>query len=183
MLRGLTDRPNVQSTLILSRKDGSIIQATGFAAAEKNTTGRWLQTQQVGQEAEGADRKSPGAEASDVVGHEQEEPKPAELLASSIFQFVTYANVLGAALGSTSRNATGPGPEGNPAGSSYGNGPDAFKQEANAEDETERGVSEDEVQLLRLRTKNQEIIIFPDPNYLCCVVQRVGKAGTGHDRR
>lgn len=35
----------------------------------------------------------------------------------------------------------------------------------------------DEVQLLRMRTKRQEIIIFPDTKFLCCVVQAVGKLG------
>lgn len=34
---------------------------------------------------------------------------------------------------------------------------------------------DEDVQLLRLRTKKQEIIIFPDPNYLCCVVQNLAK--------
>jgi hypothetical protein len=30
-----------------------------------------------------------------------------------------------------------------------------------------------------LRTKRQEIIIYPDTNYLCCVVQSVGKQANG----
>jgi hypothetical protein len=34
---------------------------------------------------------------------------------------------------------------------------------------------ESEVQLLRMRTKTQEIIIFPDTKFLCCVVQAIGK--------
>ena len=45
----------------------------------------------------------------------------------------------------------------------------------------EDGVSnavDHELQLLRLRTKAQEIIIYPDQKYLCCVVQSTGKYGT-----
>jgi hypothetical protein len=48
------------------------------------------------------------------------------------------------------------------------------------EGETRRNDSQ--VQLLRLRVRHREIIIFPDPQYLCCVVQRVGKQHSGAPR-
>lgn len=46
-------------------------------------------------------------------------------------------------------------------------------------EEVENSSKEDQVQLLRLRTKRQEIIIYPDSNYICCVVQSVGKQANG----
>jgi hypothetical protein len=38
-------------------------------------------------------------------------------------------------------------------------------------------VGGNEVQLIRMRTKRQEIIIYPDTKFLCCVIQAVGKFG------
>ena len=113
-------------------------------------------------------------------GDTQDKPKPAELLASSIFQFVNNASALGMTLGTVSRNATGQ--DGIPAGLSYAS-TKAPKHDTIADDEPDSRSGEDDVQLLRLRTKHQEIIIFPDPNYICCVVQRVGKAGNPSERR
>lgn len=185
MLRGLTERPNVQSTLILSRKDGSIIRATGIGGSGERgfsaraTTNQWSQAR----ESPGGPEKS---EKDLLAGDKQAESadaqpgaKPVEILASSIFQFVNNANALGCILGATSRDGTrlnGP-----PAMGAREESMDASKGGRTTEEDAENGPSEDQVQLLRLRTKHQEIIIFPDPNYLCCVVQRVGKAGIVHD--
>jgi hypothetical protein len=41
--------------------------------------------------------------------------------------------------------------------------------------DTHEKAGENEVQLLRMRTRTQEIIIFPDTKFLCCVVQAIGK--------
>ena len=49
----------------------------------------------------------------------------------------------------------------------------------NQMEENENTSKEDQVQLLRLRTRRQEIIIYPDSNYICCVVQSVGKQANG----
>jgi hypothetical protein len=49
--------------------------------------------------------------------------------------------------------------------------------EKKTSDVTDKARDESQVQLLRLRIKSREIIVFPDPQYLCCVVQRVGKQG------
>lgn len=173
MLRGLTDRPNVQSTLILSRKDGTIIRATGVDAAEKqNSAGgyQWSTTPsntEVQQETEVKTAEQEDAESK---------LQPVAVLASSIFQFVNNASSLATTLGTTSRHVTG-------AQSGFAAGEPGNKDDGTTEDEVDPKASEDEVQLLRLRTKHQEIIIFPDPNYICCVVQRMGKAGTNAENK
>jgi len=110
----------------------------------------------------------------------EDKPGPTEVLAATIFHFVNSATSLGLTLGSTSRNAASS--EGTVAAGGYGSTANASKSDA-AEEESDSKASEDEVQLLRLRTKHQEIIIFPDPNYICCVVQRAGKAGNTVDNR
>ena len=174
MLRGLTDRPNVQSTLILSRRDGSIIRATGFDAAEKqNNAGgyQWSATQAKAQTQQEVEIKA--GEEGDADGKLQ----PVEVLASSILHFVNNASSLATTLGTTSRQLSGA------QNTNFGSGDSANKDGGPTEDEIDTNAGEDEVQLLRLRTKHQEIIVFPDPNYICCVVQRMGKAGTHTDNR
>lgn len=188
MLRGLTERPNVQSTLILSRKDGSIIRATGIDGPDERIssasvkTYQWSQTREAKGGTEGPDRESVSiSDKPDESADSQESAKPVEILAATIFQFVNNANALGETLGAVSWNgarADGPFTAGD-----YSVGMYPSKKERSSEDDAENGSRGDEVQLLRLRTKHQEIIIFPDPNYICCVVQRVGKAGVAHDRR
>ena len=185
MLRGLTDRPNVQSTLILSKRDGSIIRATGITDPEKPEassaaiTYQWPRGQSGNHGAEGnqgnavAEVKTGGSDAQDM-------PKPVELLASSIFHFVNNAAALGVTLGAVSRYAAGQ--DGVPSGPSYIN-TKPLKHDLANDEEPDSGPGEDDLQLLRLRTKHQEIIVFPDPNYICCVVQRVGKAGNPSERR
>lgn len=188
MLRGLTERPNVQSTLILSRKDGSIIRATGTddtvarnSSASVNAY-QWSQTREAKGGTEGLDRESmPTADKPDDSADIQESAKPVEILASTIFQFVNNANVLGETLGAMPWS--GARPDGSFTAGVYATGLDPSKKGRSSEDDAENGSRGDDVQLLRLRTKHQEIIIFPDPNYICCVVQRVGKAGAAHDRR
>ncbi|KIW97037.1 uncharacterized protein Z519_02429 [Cladophialophora bantiana CBS 173.52] len=188
MLRGLTERPNVQSTLILSRKDGSIIKATGIASPGERRSSASATAYQW-PHAEGskavADRSEtghpPSADETEEPSDIQHIEKPVERLASSIFQFVNNANAMSATLGAASR--TGVRPDGTYTGGVYGESKAARKKERNSEEDAENGIAEDEVQLLRLRTKHQEIIIFPDPNYICCVVQKIGKTTAGHDRR
>ncbi|RVX69453.1 hypothetical protein B0A52_06516 [Exophiala mesophila] len=178
-LRALTDRPNVQSTLILSKRDGSIIRATGLIVSGKHSvpragqTSRWTSGPNVTQDSgagEGGDHAADGQEQGEESQHQV---TPAEVLASAIFQFAKNASTVGAVLGGISRQAD------KTSGGIYGDG-SASMQEVGGEDESHK-VREDEVQLLRLRTKNQEIIIFPDPNYICCVVQRMGKVGSATD--
>ncbi|OAP57046.1 hypothetical protein AYL99_09159 [Fonsecaea erecta] len=188
MLRGLTERPNVQSTLILSRKDGSIIRVTGIAgpgerrSSASATAYHWPQAQESKGAADLSEKgRSALASESDEPSDAQHVEKPVERLAASIFQFVNNASIMGATLGAASRNTERP--EGPYAGAGYGEAKRVQNKERHTEEDAENGITEDEVQLLRLRTKHQEIIIFPDPNYICCVVQRIGKTASGHDRR
>ena len=182
MLRGLTDRPNVQSTLILSKKDGSIIRATGSITTDKQLSSgaggqyQWSKTQDSESDAARNKESDQGNTGQDEGGAQQDTQQPVELLAASIFQFVNQAASLGVTLGSISRDAD------LSAAASYRDSSASRQEQENAEEESLR-TKEDEIQLLRLRIKFQEIIVFPDPNYICCVVQRVGKAGSNQDRR
>ncbi|KAK5458167.1 hypothetical protein LTS15_004246 [Exophiala xenobiotica] len=175
MLRGLTERPNVQSTLILSRRDGSIIRATGLEPLEKqnntSTEGsyRWVSARQ---DAQPEPEREGGTGPKELEA--EDKPGPTEVLAATIFHFVNSATSLGLTLGSTSRSAASS--EGTVTAGGYSSTAVASKRDG-TEEESDSRSSEDEVQLLRLRTKHQEIIIFPDSNYICCVVQRAGKAG------
>jgi hypothetical protein len=187
MLRGLTERPNVQSTIILSRKDGSIIRAAGIGLSEERGVStsagyQWSQVPGSNSDPEGSERGGAStAEKPEESAETQQAARPVEVLASSIFQFVNNANVLGETLGAASRE--GPRSNGAFTAGAYGEGTNPANTERSYEEDAGGGSSEDEVQLLRLRTKHQEIIIFPDPNYICCVVQRVGKVGNVPNRR
>ncbi|EXJ80303.1 hypothetical protein A1O1_08445 [Capronia coronata CBS 617.96] len=211
MLRGLTERPNVQSTLILSRRDGSIIRATGVAGSKTSSTSTTTPGAGAGAGAiypqyphagaqlgprisseSATDAAAQGsAEVTETTQGIQPEPgpepepepepelEPVELLASSIFQFVSTADALGGTLGTVSRGAAGPeGPRGGAVAYS-----ENTREDAGLEEDADQTRAEDDVQLLRLRTKHQEIIIFPDPKYICCVVQRMGKTVTGANAR
>ncbi len=103
---------------------------------------------------------------------------PAEELASSVFQFVTSASFLGTTLCSV---AVQVGEEDGAALRHPRQGDNLSNETALEDSEDVRG--ESQVQLIRLRVKSREIIIFPDPHYLCCVVQRVGKQGNAADGR
>ena len=54
---------------------------------------------------------------------------------------------------------------------------EAPKHHLDRETDLHDKVGGNEVQLLRMRTKRQEIIIYPDTKFLCCVIQTVGKSG------
>jgi hypothetical protein len=182
MLRGLTERPNVLSTLILSRRDGSIIRATGVGTSEEkgsSASGKSYQWAQV-QESNVGSKEASASDRPDDPAGVQQAAKPFEALAASIFHFVNNANVLGAILGTASQDGVR-GDGTSTAG--YGQAADASKKEKSFDEDAETSSSADEVQLLRLRIKHQEIIIFPDANYICCVVQRIGKANASHERR
>ncbi|KAJ9647522.1 hypothetical protein H2204_000151 [Knufia peltigerae] len=182
MLRGLTERPNVQSTLILSRKDGSIIRATGLdrlgkpATSSTDASYRWTSPQQDPRPEADTDGTNKRGDVDDTGS----KPQPAEVLAASVFQFVNSASSLGQTLGSTSRNIFGGDAPLTTAG--YNAISNGSKKEV-VDEEIDFRDSEDEVQLLRLRIKHQEIIIFPDANYICCVVQRAGKASNAVESR
>ena len=165
MLRSLRDRPNVQSTLILSRRNGSIVTSSGFGSADKRRRAESMAGYQVQSNDKSQHDSQEGLEQQvriEKLSAEQE-------LATSIFQFVQAADALGSTLDSVSAE------QGSDEYTTHRND-DVSKDSAN-KDAT--AVSDEaHVQLLRLRVKHYEIIIFPDPRYLCCVVQRVGRLST-----
>lgn len=185
ILQGLTDRPNVQATLILSRKDGSIIRASGSLATSQSDSAIQRRTYTQSNQIPAVETSSEGAGKNDVVTTEQKPGEnetttganPTELLAASIFQFVNAAAGLGTTLLFTS-NSELFGRQFTPNGTA-----DLPVQVKTDERDDYTQQDDQEVQLLRLRTRHQEVIIFPDPRYLCCVVQKIGKQGSGLDTR
>lgn len=165
ILHSLTNRPNVQSTLILSRHDGSIIRAAGAIAVNEPHRSAPRPYQASAEIAvEDTDAASNPAQP-DETRESQTRPERVELLASKIFDYVRVAAQLGETISSVEQPET----------------ISRSTQDAQANGQREKPGSqvEDavdaEVQLLRLRLKRQEVIIFPDPKYICCVVQTLEK--------
>lgn len=158
----MSDRPNVESTLILSRKDGSIIKTAGF-------TGETRRKRALSAAPETTNNQN--ATSEDAAGAENDKLTPAEELAASVFQFMKAAGILGATL------ATMTNDYGRESGSYTAKASNDAAQSSATDDSTNglAGRSDAQVQLLRLRIKQLEVIIYPDPQYICCVVQRVGK--------
>lgn len=167
ILQNLAKRPNVQSTLILSRKDGSIIKATGSIA---NSTEADAQDGRIYSNTDSSgDEKVPRVTQGDnaEVKSTESTPSAAQVMAESIHAFVASASLLAESLGKLS----------NLADTARGRTePDTSKSEGKDVITTSSTSQVDhEIQLLRLRLKKQEVIIFPDPHYLCCVVQDLEK--------
>lgn len=158
LLENLQKRPSVKATLILSRKDGSIIRASG---AEFTTTADSLAS--TGQHEESAPQDSDVTiQSEDNVIAKEVKPTRLQILAGCIFAHVASAAALGDVLQeSKSTDTTGPG------------NPD---RKSEHEDQVKKYQHDDDVQLLRLRFRKQEVIIFPDPSYLCCVIQDTEKS-------
>lgn len=175
ILRGLTDRPNVESTLILSRKDGSIIRTSGFASSEKRRRAQSVVPFHPPESSPQSKDESNGREEA-VAEHKKLLPQ--EELAASIFHFMKAAGNLGSTLTSVADE------QAQEDGTQL-RWSDATASMADADGSTEEAElrrTDSEVQLLRLRVKHREIIIFPDPLYICCVVQRIGKQSGGAGR-
>jgi hypothetical protein len=148
--------------LILSRWDGSIIKATGAVAAEKRKRAQSV-----------ADYQPATGEGTGDADAEMQ-PTPAEALASSIFQFMKIAGSVGDTLCAVSMEQ------------------EAEDFSLRRSDQDQKGsaygthavpIDESQIQLLRLRIKHREVIIFPDPRYICCVVQRTGRQSQVGDTR
>ncbi|KAF7503845.1 hypothetical protein GJ744_003235 [Endocarpon pusillum] len=170
-LQSLTSRPGVESTLILSRKNGSIIKVAGALEDEprhpKNGIASAGTLSPASATAEGVTATSiedgdTGDEAMDTVA--ETGPTRAERLASDIFLFVSTASFVAASLESTASPKVYDAGYQN--GTSYGH---LHKGKTTAISEQEVDVNP--LQLLRMRSKKHEIVIFPDPNFICCVVQ------------
>lgn len=128
-LSRLASKPGVQSTLILSRSDGSIIRSTGLLAATPSSSSRDLAV------GNGTSRSSPAEpvdamrSATDYPGNTEDDKKAnsAEDIARMVFAFAAEAK--------------------------------AFTEGMN---------ESDEVKLLRLRTRKNEIVIFPGMSFTAC---------------
>ncbi|EFR00522.1 hypothetical protein MGYG_03526 [Nannizzia gypsea CBS 118893] len=190
-LSHLTSRPGVQSTLILSRKDGSIIQTTGLLAVPSTTNGTSSSSAPpteiatpssiTDQDGESSETASSPVVAQPTRQAAPYKPSPAETLAVHIHAFVSSASSLSTALSSPadeeddleteSENRKSLNKDSGPAGGNPFEDPTPLERE-----------EDDELKLLRLRTKIHEIIIIPDRKYLLCVVHDVsttaGGAGT-----
>ncbi|KAE8154812.1 hypothetical protein BDV25DRAFT_147041 [Aspergillus avenaceus] len=173
LLTHLTSRPGVQSTFILSRKDGSIIQSTGLLASKPSGSNspNLSQTTSVGEEqpeitTPPAESSSPATPVSaPAPNHQTYQPSQAEALAAHVFTFVSSASDLSLSLSRPPESNNGR-LESNGAHEGLSNG--AFREDG--EGELSDKEDDDEVKLLRLRTKKHEIVVVPDKKYLLCVV-------------
>ncbi|KAM0708896.1 hypothetical protein Q7P35_002932 [Cladosporium inversicolor] len=115
LLARLSQRPGVQSTLILSRSTGAIVRSTGLITAED-----------ISEEGESAPN---GIGGTDTEG-QKKGTRNADAVARLVWNFVKSA-------GQTTEELNG---------------------------------ESDEVKLLRLRTKKNEIVVVPDAKFLLVVV-------------
>ncbi|KAJ5945941.1 hypothetical protein N7454_002780 [Penicillium verhagenii] len=190
LLSHLTSRPGVQSTLILSRKDGSIIQSTGQLAPQETTQPRSTPTtaapsEQTTLSPPDSTPTSPAAPAPSTQQFSQ-----AEALAAHIFAFVSSASALGVSL---SRPITQQSTDLPPPASSaptvdggydvYGSNGARTPHEDDRDGESTDREEDEEVKLLRMRTRKHEIVVVPDRKYLLCVVHDASHASGGPGAR
>ncbi|KAL4786017.1 hypothetical protein BJX76DRAFT_147207 [Aspergillus varians] len=185
LLSHLTSRPGVQSTLILSRKDGSIIQTTGLLAPPKRTRSETSSPDMTSAVTEDttttatttATSSPPSAEAqqpsttSPTSTQQQKpyQPSQAESIAAHIFAFVSSASNLSFSLSHPLNDTASPSNGIHESG--LGNGSVTGTGRDDGEGEGSETQDDGEVKLLRLRTKKHEIVVVPDRKYLLCVVQ------------
>lgn len=126
-------------------------------------------------------------EGQQVGGQEQEQKQPyqpthAETLAAHIFAFVSSASELSLSLShppdSSSNNSTQT-PKIN--GSRVNGAPEGLTNSISPDGEAEGHEKEgdDEVKLLRLRTRKHEFVVVPDRKYLLCVVHDAAHSAGG----
>jgi hypothetical protein len=167
--------------LILARKDGSIIKATGFTSTQSMKEAQSTATPASDAPAQlhinGGEAPAAEHAHSDTSTAAQ---SPAEELAGSIFQFVQSASLLGTSLCTVSVDNDEDASTFRRVDPGESVAPEQRTKPDNGSRELQ---DESQIHLLRLRIKSREIIIFPDPLYLCCVVQRVGLQGQGLNTR
>lgn len=178
LLSHLTSRPGVQSTLILSRKDGSIIQTTGLLASQApEENGVSPATEQSSDSFPSCPAPAAPPPSSSY------QPSQAEALAVHIFAFVSSASALGVSLSRPVTQQTGDDRDSvstawDDAHDGYGDGmrtPREEDRDAEGNDRDEEG----EVKLLRMRTRKHEIVVVPDRKYLLCVVHDAAHSAGG----
>ena len=161
----------MEATLILSRKDGSIISAEGLLSddrggdqAQRDT---WTTQGRLGSETttKAIDEAKSPKKSQD---HEDSQKSPMQSIANAVYDFVNAASSLSSSLEFVvAQRSARTDFARNYRGEDYTPGGQA-KERQQAMDEY---VTADGVQLLRLRTRKYEIIIFPDDKFLCCVVR------------
>ena len=178
-LNHLTNRPGVIATLILGRKDGSIIRATGVLSESQSasSSNRPVSNGSATLNEDEGTEISETTSTSERQENPKQEPTPAEILAAAVVTFVSSATSVSGGL----RDAlSGASSRANPFGML--NGATQNQSQTNFEKgDSEAGRGATEVQLLRMRTKKHEVVIFPDNRFLCCVVQEVGKVTQGSE--
>lgn len=207
-LANLASRPNVQSTLILSRKDGSIIQATGLLAEEgesstdleapsaphnePQTQAQALEPETAsGVDIEPGDTKEADEDGEDKTPQPEDNPAPlkpkayepthAEAVAAHIFAFISSASALSDVL-SDPKAAQKKNATATAAATEVAANKNPSRADSavrSLEEQTREREEESDVKLLRLRGKVHEIIIIPDRKYLLCVVQDLTVSQTG----
>ncbi|KAJ6020396.1 hypothetical protein N7540_005900 [Penicillium herquei] len=185
LLSHLTSRPGVQSTLILSRKDGSIIQSTGQLAIQESSQSRAPITvppteSVASSQPSDSTPPSPGTPVPPTY-----QPSQTEALAAHIFAFVSSASALGVSLSrpasqtqqSENHTSTTTGLDGEYG--SYGTNGTSTPREEDRDGDSISREEDEEVKLLRMRTRKHEIVIVPDRKYLLCVVHDASHASGG----
>lgn len=169
----------MQSTLILSRKDGSIIQSTGQLAqmTEENGSSRTAQTTPSTTDSNPLSAAQPTdpSPTSPTVSQPYQ-PSQAETLAAHIFAYVSSAEALGVSLSRPTLTVQRPSDSHWDVNYDHGNETGTAREE----DRDGEGVDRDEdgeVKLLRMRTKKHEIVVVPDRKYLLCVVHDASPSG------
>ena len=161
----------MQSTLILSRKDGSIIQSTGqLAQTEENASRTAHNTPSTTDQNSLAQSTDPSPTQPAVSQPYQ--PSQAETLAAHIFAYVSSAEALGVSLSRPTLTVQRPSDAHWDVNYDYGN-EGREEDRDDGEDRDEDG----EVKLLRMRTKKHEIVVVPDRKYLLCVVHDAYPSG------
>lgn len=169
----------MQSTLILSRKDGSIIQSAGQLAqkAEENGTSRTahIPSSTTDSNPSSATQTTDSTPASPTVSQPYQ-PSQAETLAAHIFAYVSSAEALGVSLSRPVPTVQRPSDGHWDANYDYGHETNTAREEDRDGDDVDRE-EDGEVKLLRMRTKKHEIVVVPDRKYLLCVVHDASPGG------
>ena len=121
----------------------------------------------AGYQSRANEERQESVENENIDSAQHARASPAAELATSIFHFVQIADSLGMTLSTIAAEQE-----------SDDFTPQRGELEQITSDAGEDGAvhtDSSQIQLLRLRIKHREIIIFPDPRYLCCVVQRQGR--------
>lgn len=170
----------MQSTLILSHKDGSIIQSTGQLAQkpEENGTSRTAHMPPSTADSNAPSTPQPTDPSPASPVSQPYQPSQAETLAAHIFAYVSSAEALGISLSRPTPAVQRPSDGQWDAHYDYGHETGTTREEDRDGENIDRE-EDGEVKLLRMRTKKHEIVVVPDRKYLLCVVHDASPGGTG----